>query len=83
LSYGDFQEEDDLNSNPERIFFFVATIGMPLVLLNLLVAIMGDTYARVSEEQAIADEKELLGFILELAKFSQYVKRESVYMHIH
>jgi hypothetical protein len=49
LNYGDFQEEEDIDSDPERIFFFIATIAMPLVLLNLLIAIMGDTYARVSE----------------------------------
>jgi hypothetical protein len=67
LAYGDFEEEHD--SVPERILFFFATIALPLIMLNLLIAIMGDIYDRVQENQIVEDIRERLLWILELGRF--------------
>jgi hypothetical protein len=56
---------------------------MPLVLLNLLIAIMGDTFGRVSESNEVEDQKEKLNWILEITKFFKFMNRESDYQHIH
>jgi hypothetical protein len=56
---------------------------MPLVLLNLLIAIMSATFERVSESDEIEDTKERLNWILEIAKFFKFMKRKKEYMHIH
>jgi len=40
--FGEF--EDEYPTHEEKIFFLMVTIIGPLVLLNLLIAIMGDLY---------------------------------------
>jgi hypothetical protein len=43
--YGDFSPDEYTTAN--WILFIIASILLPLVMLNLLIAIMSDTYARV------------------------------------
>jgi len=47
------------------IYFFLCTILIPVVLLNLLIAIMGDTFSRVQEIKAEAEMKERCKLISE------------------
>ena len=42
---GDFEIDD--YSTFEWVFFIMACILMPILLLNMLIAIMGDTFDRV------------------------------------
>ena len=49
------------------IFFFSTTIG-PLVMMNLLISIMGNTFGRVKETNDIANFLELTGMIIEIEK---------------
>jgi hypothetical protein len=42
LNLGDFVEEHA--STSERILFLIATLAMPLIMLNLVIAIMSDIY---------------------------------------
>jgi hypothetical protein len=56
LSFGDFEEE--YQGSQERLIFHLITIALPLVLLNLIIAIMSDIYERISESQVIADVRE-------------------------
>jgi hypothetical protein len=49
LSYGDFVDEEEMDSHAERTLFLLGSIMLPLVLLNLLIAIMGAIYAQVEE----------------------------------
>ena len=65
-SFGDF--EDDYQTHSERTIFFLASVFLPLVMLNLLIAIMGDIHDKVQEEQAVADVKEKLDLILEIGR---------------
>ena len=64
------QNLGDLPENPEDILtwllFFMITIVNPVIMLNLLISIMGDTYGRVKEGKVIADARELLGMIIEV-----------------
>ena len=46
----------------------IGSIFMPLVMLNLLIAIMSDTYERVSNSMIEADGKELNSLIIEQEK---------------
>ena len=53
LMYGDFDTE---NYNGQLwVYFVVASTMMPLILLNMLIAIMSDTYARVMGEIVPSD----------------------------
>ena len=58
LDYGDFSSDE--YSDLEVFIFIVAALFMPLVMLNMLIAIMGDTYDRVKEDQARRDYHELV-----------------------
>ena len=63
LMYGDFSV-DEYNT-ALWILFAIASIGMPLIMLNMLIAIMSDTYERVTTGMVEADGKELNALILE------------------
>ncbi|CAG9319878.1 unnamed protein product [Blepharisma stoltei] len=52
-------------SDIEWISFYVATIVNPLMMFNLLVAIMGDTYERVNDEMVVADIQAMVSMIIE------------------
>ena len=47
LSYGDFEDMGDYKTTGELLIFFFSCVLLPLLLLNLLIAIMGDIYDRV------------------------------------
>jgi WD40 repeat protein len=49
----------------EWVVFFFASVINPLIMLNLLISIMGDTFGRVQEGQEIADMIELTEMVLE------------------
>lgn len=54
----------------ENIFvFFLASLLNPIVMLNLLIAIMGDTYDRIQEDMVVADYREMTELILEAEYF--------------
>ena len=47
-------------------FFVVATIINPLVMLNLLIAVMSDTYDRVRDGLQVTDHREMAQLIIEI-----------------
>ena len=64
--------------------FFLHTVINPLIMLNLLISILGDTFDRVSEKTVVADCKELAGMVLEceLFFFFNKSKKNKSYLHI-
>ena len=46
--------------------FLIATVINPIVMMNLIIAIMGDTYDRVQEGKEVADYKEQTSIMLQL-----------------
>jgi len=63
LMYGEYNVDD--YGRPEWLLFALATVIMPLLMLNMLIAIMSDTYERVTNGMVEADGKELNSLILE------------------
>ena len=61
--FGDFDTDDYTTS--DWILFIIASFLMPLVMLNMLIAIMSDTYSRVMSEIVPSDFMELNEMILE------------------
>lgn len=71
FGWGDMSIEH-YDSNYEvyfSILFFLATVLVQIILLNLLIAIMGDTYDRVMEIAEEAYIRELCSLIAEYYKF--------------
>lgn len=49
----------------EWFIFIVAVLFVPLIMLNMLIAIMGDTYDRVKEESIKRDQHEIVWLLFE------------------
>ena len=82
LDLGEFDTDNLLTL--DWFFFFLATVINPLIMLNLLISIMGDTFARVQEGIEVADRKELTEMILEV-EYLMFWKRNSnnkEYLHL-
>ena len=56
-------------------FFILVTFLQALVLLNLIISIMGETYARVKENSAIFDLKEKIKMLVEIADIAGVIRR--------
>lgn len=63
INYGEF--DTDLYTWLEWVVFVMATCLNPLILMNMLIALMGDTYSRVKEKADVADLREMALFIFE------------------
>ena len=59
---------DDTNySGVTMPFFIIATILMPLILLNMLIALMGDIYGKANEDAVAINAKEKIAMISEIS----------------
>ena len=62
----DFGEFGDMNfSSLEYFIFIIAVLFIPLIMFNMLIAIMGDTYDRVKEDSIKRDYHELVWLLYE------------------
>ncbi len=61
LDFGDFSPEE--YSPLAQLVFILGAILVPLVLMNMLIAIMGDTFDRVMEDSSRRDLQELAGLV--------------------
>jgi len=75
LAYGEF---DTANySDYQKFIFVLASIFNALVLLNMIIAIMGDTYDRVTDMMEIADQKEFATLILETETLLFWIRNKN------
>ena len=63
--YGDFDIDTTTITASGWILFIISSTLMSLIMLNMLIAIMSDTYARVMSEIIPSDFNELNSMILE------------------
>ena len=59
FSIGDYKDAK------EWIVFVIATVINPLILMNMIIALLGNTYSMVKEKAEIADMRELAEMIIE------------------
>lgn len=67
LAYGDFGPDE--YSPAKWLVFVIATFFLPLLMLNMVIALMGDTFGRVKEASAAVDMKEKARMVLEVESF--------------
>ncbi|OMJ91046.1 hypothetical protein SteCoe_6515 [Stentor coeruleus] len=72
-------------TNPDlhSLTMLFATLLNPIISLNLLIAILTDTFEVVSEDQVIADGKELAGMILEIETLMFWARNENKKTFLH
>jgi DnaJ-domain-containing protein 1 len=63
LNFNSFQT--DSYDNIQWVLFIIATLINPLVLMNMIIALLGNTYGRVKENAVVADLLELAEMIIE------------------
>merc|ERR1719158_698344 len=63
---GNFGNAEYENSLFDGLMFIFQSLFMCVVMLNLLIAIMGDTFARVKENATVAYFEELAGLLQEI-----------------
>ena len=83
MAYGDFAYVDDYGA-VEWIFFLLSTVLMPLVMMNLLIAIISDTFERVYTSKVPSDYKEKTALILEVENLMFWRRnvKEKVFLHV-
>ncbi|OMJ88981.1 hypothetical protein SteCoe_8995 [Stentor coeruleus] len=65
------------------LIMFFATLLNPIISLNLLIAILSDTFERVSEDEVIADGQELAGMIIEIETLMFWARNQNIKTFIH
>ena len=76
----DFEEEYPDPS--ERVLFTIGCLLLPIIALNLLIAIIGDAFDDVQEKAVQADVRERMELIREVGKFIFWDKNEDLnYLH--
>lgn len=68
LTFGEFDMDGFDENGFLWVLFIIATISIDLVLFNLVIAIMSDTFTRVMSEIVISDGMELNDLIIESEK---------------
>lgn len=83
LVFGEFDMEgfDDDKYGERWILWIMATTLLQLIMLNLLIAIMSDTFAKVMSEIEISDGMELNNLIIEAEKLT-FKNRNKVAKHV-
>ena len=83
LLQGDFIDDfiEDHAYDSERILFTLSCLILPITMLNLLIAIMGQAYDEVEGEKDEADAREKLDIIQEVGKFIRWDKTNWCWIH--
>jgi hypothetical protein len=65
LAFGDFGGFDEF-SITKFIVFMVSSFVVPLVMMNLLIALISDSYAKIQENQVSTNSRSLAEMLLEM-----------------
>ena len=64
-----------------KILFYIATVINPIILLNLLISILGNTFERVESSRIISNYKELASLILEVEQlYTMKIENKSYFL---
>lgn len=76
----------DLSNYEDNYFikglFFFSLFLNPLVMMNLLIATMGDTFARIQTTLVISNYKEIASLVLEVSSFMIWERRNNNKMYL-
>lgn len=79
LSLGEFSM-DNFSDNPQAIICYIVFIGATfitqLTMLNMLIAIMGDTFGRIIEDKEVNALKTKIELMVDLSKIMNAVDRK-------
>ena len=84
LNFGNFEAQDQYNFSFETIAYMLATIVNVILMLNLLISILGDSYSNFQTDRILIDYSEKASVILEIQKMFFWVGNvtENKYFHV-
>ena len=82
LNFGSFIISDDSGSL-QWLCFVISSLINFLIMVNLLISIIGDTYDKVQSYKAIADRRELAEMILEIEELMIWKRKQQRKHYFH
>ena len=84
LNFGNFEAQDEYQFSFETLAYMLATIVNVILMLNLLISILGDSYSNFQNDKVFIDFKEKASVILEIQKMFFWVGNvtEKKYFHV-
>ena len=84
MSLGDFATNgyDGNNQGVIWIFFFMATFLLQIVFLNMLIAIMGDTFSRVLDQKSQSSMRERIGILADFRLVVRALQLDSQFQYL-
>ena len=80
LGFGEFSTDE--YTEYDWVLFFISSLMIPLVMLNMLISIISDSYYRLQAQEEIEDLKQRLGIIIDseyMFNFESLSRRGSYY----
>ena len=74
MAFGDFSDFTDDYTTTGFIIFAFFSFFVTLIMMNLLIAIMSDSYERVQANSLAADARILASLILEMEEIYNYLQ---------
>ena len=74
LAYANWEPDDTLNQN-EYIVFLLGTVFLPLIMFNLLIAIISQTYERFTANRTVVNMRELVALLVDWNYFLTFYKK--------
>jgi WD40 repeat protein len=74
-------ETDDITAS-QWVVFFIASIMNCIIMLNLLISILGDSYGKIQETMIESDYSQMLDVILELEKLMIWNRQKGAHIYL-
>lgn len=83
LNFGSFESQDEYSLSIETAAYLLATTINVILMLNLLISILGESFGNFQNEKEIIDYTERISVVLEIQKLMFWVDKTPVYMYFH
>ena len=83
LNFGNFEAQEQYQFSFETLAYMLATIVNVILMLNLLISILGDSYSNFQTDKVFIDYSEKASVILEIQKMFFWVGIEKEYKYFH
>jgi WD40 repeat protein len=83
LNFGSFDSQDDYELGIETLGYMLATLMNVILMLNLLISLLGDSYEQFQLERQVIDYTEKVVIIQEIQQMIFWAQENSQYSYFH
>ena len=70
-----FGNVNDTYTAPQMIYFLIFTVFVSIVMLNMLIAIINETFGRISDNQAYYESEAKISLIIEAIMMKRFIRK--------